>query len=201
MMAPCLCVLGSVGRPRGAGPCDQEGEPHVSGASVAEERRSHRAAGGSVCVGQHSASALTDSFAPSHLLLNSFVNLSIPAPLHVCQVSEQWFVRMEPLARPALKAVQDKAITIMPERFEKVYFNWLGEEGRRAGRESERQAGFFVLSHAPPPSHVQRTSRTGASAVSCGGGTAFLSGKESEERWLFLLFMSLKWEYRPKPQS
>ena len=40
-------------------------------------------------------------------------------------VSEQWFVRMEPLAKPALKAVANKDIVILPERFEKVYNNWL----------------------------------------------------------------------------
>ncbi|GAX77411.1 hypothetical protein CEUSTIGMA_g4857.t1 [Chlamydomonas eustigma] len=40
-------------------------------------------------------------------------------------VSEQWFVKMAPLAEPALKAVADKQITILPERFEKVYNNWL----------------------------------------------------------------------------
>jgi len=40
-------------------------------------------------------------------------------------VSEQWFVRMEPLARPALEAVAAREITILPERFEKVYNNWL----------------------------------------------------------------------------
>jgi valyl-tRNA synthetase len=40
-------------------------------------------------------------------------------------VSEQWYVRMEPLARPALEAVRDGRIRIIPERFVKVYFNWL----------------------------------------------------------------------------
>lgn len=40
-------------------------------------------------------------------------------------VSTQWFVKMEGLARPALDAVRDKRIKIVPERFEKVYFNWL----------------------------------------------------------------------------
>eukprot|EP00775_Hariotina_reticulata_P011961 gene11961-12104_t len=40
-------------------------------------------------------------------------------------VSEQWFVRMEPLAQPALQAVADGRITIMPERFEKIYNMWL----------------------------------------------------------------------------
>jgi valyl-tRNA synthetase len=41
------------------------------------------------------------------------------------RISTQWFVRMKPLAEPALAAVRDGRIRIVPERFEKVYFNWL----------------------------------------------------------------------------
>jgi valyl-tRNA synthetase len=40
-------------------------------------------------------------------------------------ISEQWFVKMEPLAEKAIAAVKDGRIKIVPERFEKVYFNWL----------------------------------------------------------------------------
>ncbi len=40
-------------------------------------------------------------------------------------ISTQWFVNIEPLAKAALKAVQDGRIKIVPERFEKVYYNWL----------------------------------------------------------------------------
>ncbi|MDQ2692199.1 MAG: valine--tRNA ligase [Chloroflexota bacterium] len=40
-------------------------------------------------------------------------------------ISTQWFVTIEPLAREALDAVRDGRIRIVPERFEKVYFNWL----------------------------------------------------------------------------
>ncbi|MGC8855869.1 MAG: valine--tRNA ligase, partial [Anaerolineae bacterium] len=40
-------------------------------------------------------------------------------------LSEQWFVRIEPLAKAALEAVRDGRIRIVPERFEKIYFNWL----------------------------------------------------------------------------
>jgi valyl-tRNA synthetase len=40
-------------------------------------------------------------------------------------VSEQWFVRIQPLADTALAAVRDGSVRIVPERFEKVYFNWL----------------------------------------------------------------------------
>jgi len=40
-------------------------------------------------------------------------------------LSKQWFVKMKPLAEPALKAVKDGQIKIRPERFEKVYINWM----------------------------------------------------------------------------
>ena len=41
------------------------------------------------------------------------------------RLSDQWFVKMEPLARPALQAVRDGAIRILPERWEAVYVNWM----------------------------------------------------------------------------
>ncbi|MBR2722417.1 MAG: valine--tRNA ligase [Clostridia bacterium] len=39
--------------------------------------------------------------------------------------SDQWFVRMKPLAEPAIKAVEDGTIRFIPERFSKNYFNWM----------------------------------------------------------------------------
>lgn len=41
------------------------------------------------------------------------------------RVSKQWFVRMEPLAKPALQAVLHKEIEFVPDRFEKIYVGWL----------------------------------------------------------------------------
>jgi valyl-tRNA synthetase len=40
-------------------------------------------------------------------------------------LSDQWFVRMEPLARPALAALTEGALSITPARWEKVYAHWL----------------------------------------------------------------------------
>lgn len=40
-------------------------------------------------------------------------------------VSKQWFVRMEPLAKPAIEAVKNGEIRFHPDRFEKIYFNWM----------------------------------------------------------------------------
>lgn len=41
------------------------------------------------------------------------------------RVSNQWFVKMKPLAGPAIKAVEDGQTKFVPKRFEKVYFHWL----------------------------------------------------------------------------
>jgi valyl-tRNA synthetase len=40
-------------------------------------------------------------------------------------VSTQWFVKMQPLAEAGLEAVRDGRIKIVPQRFAKVYYNWL----------------------------------------------------------------------------
>ncbi|MEW6661369.1 MAG: valine--tRNA ligase [Bacillota bacterium] len=40
-------------------------------------------------------------------------------------VSKQWFVRMRPLAEPAMEAVKDGRIKFVPERFAKIYLGWL----------------------------------------------------------------------------
>ena len=40
-------------------------------------------------------------------------------------VSKQWFVSMKELAEPAIRAVREKEIRFVPERFEKNYFHWM----------------------------------------------------------------------------
>lgn len=40
-------------------------------------------------------------------------------------ISKQWFVKMEPLAKPALEAYKKGEVNFIPERFGKVYVNWL----------------------------------------------------------------------------
>ena len=40
-------------------------------------------------------------------------------------VSKQWFVKMEPLAKPAIDVVRDGQIKLIPERMNKTYFNWM----------------------------------------------------------------------------
>ncbi|MCD8026948.1 MAG: valine--tRNA ligase [Clostridiales bacterium] len=41
------------------------------------------------------------------------------------RVSKQWFVKMKPLAEPAIECVKDGETKIIPDRFEKVYYHWM----------------------------------------------------------------------------
>lgn len=57
----------------------------------------------------------------SHNVAISDRSKSVIEPL----VSEQWFVKMEPLARPAIAAVKNGSLRMRPERWTKVYLDWL----------------------------------------------------------------------------
>jgi valyl-tRNA synthetase len=57
-----------------------------------------------------------------------------PVPLGRCQrcktiveprLSRQWFVRTQPLAEPAIRAVEDGRIRFVPESWSKTYFEWM----------------------------------------------------------------------------
>ncbi len=41
------------------------------------------------------------------------------------RVSKQWFVKMEPLAKPAIEVVRKGEVKFIPERFDKIYYNWM----------------------------------------------------------------------------
>lgn len=40
-------------------------------------------------------------------------------------ISKQWFVHMKPLAEPAIDVVKDGTVKFVPDRFSKIYFNWM----------------------------------------------------------------------------
>ncbi len=41
------------------------------------------------------------------------------------RVSKQWFVKMEPLAKPAIECVKSGKTKFVPERFDKIYYHWM----------------------------------------------------------------------------
>jgi len=57
----------------------------------------------------------------AHRVAVSVRSRSVIEPL----VSEQWFVRMAPLAESAIRAVKDGSLKFVPERWTKVYLDWL----------------------------------------------------------------------------
>ena len=54
-------------------------------------------------------------------------------------VKEQWFVKMDELIKPAVDAVKNKEIKLIPERMEKTYYNWT--DNIRDWRSEERRVG------------------------------------------------------------
>ena len=47
------------------------------------------------------------------------------APVVEPVISKQWFVKMKPLAEPAIKVVREGKTKFIPDRFAKIYFNWM----------------------------------------------------------------------------
>ena len=41
------------------------------------------------------------------------------------RVSKQWFVKMAPLAQPAIDAVKNRKTKFVPERFDKIFYHWM----------------------------------------------------------------------------
>ncbi len=41
------------------------------------------------------------------------------------RLSKQWFVKMEPLAKPAIDVVKNGEVKFVPERFDKIYYHWM----------------------------------------------------------------------------
>jgi valyl-tRNA synthetase len=67
------------------------------------------------------AGALVKSESHQHAVRRCYRCNTVVEP----RLSDQWFVRMAPLAKPALEGVRTGAIRILPERWEGVYVHWL----------------------------------------------------------------------------
>src|SRR5688500_6985535 len=88
------------------------------------------------------------------------------------RLSDQWFVKMAPLAKPALEGLRSGAIRILPERWEGVYVHWL-ENIRNCNISRQLWWGHRIpvwyCKDCDPPydMHVSRTDLT--ECPRCGG--------------------------------
>jgi valyl-tRNA synthetase len=88
------------------------------------------------------------------------------------RLSDQWFVRMTPLAKPALEGVRTGAIRILPERWEGVYVHWL--ENIRDWNISRQlwwghRIPVWYCDACDPPQNVIVSRETVARCPHCGG--------------------------------
>lgn len=76
-------------------------------------------------------------------------------------MSRQWFVNMKPLAEPAIEAVKNGTIKFVPDRFSKIYFNWMENIqdwcisrqlwwGHRIPAYYCRDCGYMMVEHDAP---------------------------------------------------
>jgi len=82
-------------------------------------------------------------------------------------VSMQWFVKMDPLAEKALNAVRTGEIKIVPERFEKVYYNWL-ENIKDWCISRQLWWGHRIPAYYCPDGHITVSRQTPTQCATCG---------------------------------
>jgi valyl-tRNA synthetase len=88
------------------------------------------------------------------------------------RLSDQWFVRMAPLAKPALEAVRAGRVRIMPERWVAVYVNWM--ENIRDWNISRQlwwghRVPVWYCDDCDPPQNIIVSRDDVASCPYCGG--------------------------------
>ncbi|MFH0762296.1 MAG: valine--tRNA ligase [Candidatus Omnitrophota bacterium] len=98
-------------------------------------------------------------------------------------LSRQWFVKMKPLAKPAIEAVKKGKIKFHPKRWDKVYLNWMEEIrdwcisrqiwwGHRLPvyycRNCQKQAGEFIV-HSPESAVKTKTTNYELRTTNCKG--------------------------------
>src|SRR3954466_15277667 len=120
---PAPVVIDETGTMREERDADGRVPPALQGLARTAPRggRAGGGAGGRVGGGRRAEKALVRVEQHQHAVRHCYRCDTVVEP----RLSDQWFVKMAPLAEPALAAVRAGAIRILPERWEAVYVNWL----------------------------------------------------------------------------
>ncbi|HHV57606.1 MAG TPA: valine--tRNA ligase [Firmicutes bacterium] len=105
-------------------------------------------------------------------------------------LSRQWFVKMKPLAEPALAAVRDGRIRFIPERFTKIYINWL-ENIRDWCISRQLWWGHRIPVWYCRECGAEAASRTDLTACPCCGSTHIEQDPDVLDTW----FSSALWPF------
>ncbi|MGZ8869390.1 MAG: valine--tRNA ligase, partial [Thermoanaerobaculia bacterium] len=84
-------------------------------------------------------------------------------------VSTQWFVRIEPLAKPAIEAVRNGSISITPQSWEATYFNWM-ENIHDWTISRQLWWGHRIPAYYCPNDHVTVSMEEPPTCPQCGAG-------------------------------
>ena len=92
-------------------------------------------------------------------------------------LADQWFIRMDELAQPALDAVRDGHVRIVPARYARSYLDWLGE---KRDWPVSRQLWW---GHRIPIWHVAGVQEADLAAAFAGRSTVSWQGDGSDDGW------------------
>ena len=106
------------------------------------------------------------------------------------KVSEQWFVKMEPLAKPAIEAVKKGDTKFVPKRFEKIYFNWLENIQDWCISRQLWWGHRIPAYYCDKCGHIEVGASTPSKCSKCGG-TEFTQDPDTLDTW----FSSALWPF------
>lgn len=105
-------------------------------------------------------------------------------------IKEQWFLKMEELVKPAIKAVETGELNFVPERYGKVYLNWLYNIKDWCVSRQLWWGHRIPAYYCQDCGHIEVDSKPPTKCSRCGG-TNFVQDEDSLDTW----FSSALWPF------
>ena len=105
-------------------------------------------------------------------------------------ISRQWYVKMKPLADPAIKAIKDGETKFIPERFSKIYYNWMENIQDWCISRQLWWGHRIPAYYCDKCGHMVVARQTPSSCEKCGG-SGFVQDPDTLDTW----FSSALWPF------